>query len=589
MNKHPGVVNYQWAYQFAHTAYTLGIRHVCISPGSRSTPLTLAFTNYQGFRLYSHIDERSCGYFALGISKVTQQPTIVISTSGTAAANLFPAIIEAYYSNVPFMICTADRPPELQNTGANQTIDQQNLYGNKVHLYQDMGIPEDSKEKYNQLFHFTIEGYQASLDIPPGPVHLNFPFRKPLEPNPERNIETLQPLLSEIDISHIYSDKYIDFDDDFSVQKIAENSKRGIIFIGPMEFNPGVSEAIITLAEHLNFPVFSDGLSQIRFGASDHSTVCHYAANYLDSPLFTGELRPDLILRFGNMPTSKAGIEFLRNNTEVTQILINESGVKTDSTHSLDRHITAQIIPFCQRINEKFESPHNKSRQNYLEAVKKVDAIAQTYIHEDSTGEREIHLFRELIPLLEKPVNLMVSNSMPVRDLDAFAPPSSRQIPLYFNRGASGIDGIISTAFGVAAASGQPTVLITGDLAFYHDMNGLLAWKRYQIPLTIILVNNNGGSIFEMLPVSALKSKGFSEFFVTQHHLNFATFIKGYEGQYYQPETWEEFRRAVTSSVHTDNLSIIELRTDGTSATVARTQLRNNITNAITASFSDAN
>jgi len=565
MNDRTGDLNFQWAYAFADAFSRLGIKNACISPGSRCTPLTLAFTHHPDIQCFSIIDERSAAFFALGQAKVSGIPSILICTSGTATANYFPAVIEACHSNIPMIICTADRPPELHGRGANQTIDQQNLYGNKVRFFSDVGLPKSLSNSTAQIEESIISAYSASLGIPPGPVHLNFPFRKPLEPDTPEHMDGLISQVPDIDVNHQQPSFSTDTKDVSTLSRLIHRKNRGIIFVGPSVFEPATLESIVQMAEASGYPILADGISQLRFFKSENADVFHYNSIFLRSPDLVQTISPEIIIRFGRQPTATIVNDFLYQYASATQILISESGDNDDATNTLDNIITGNISKLCDLlITDIKEKPWPSSRKDYVHIFrnaeeKVVDVLERKFNEMAEISEAKI--FQELVPLLPEQSNLFVSNSMPVRDMDWFSPPAPSGIRMYANRGASGIDGILSSAFGVAANSKNPTVLVTGDLAFYHDQNALLTYTRYHIPLTIVLVNNKGGGIFDMLPASGFVT-AYEEFIKTAHSLDFKPIVETYGGLFHKVKEWSEFSHAVKLSIDNSALDVIEVQTD---------------------------
>ena len=559
-----GDLNFRWAATFADAFSQLGAGTACISPGSRCTPLTLAFTHHPDFRCYSHVDERSAAFFALGRAKASGLPSILICTSGTAGANYFPAVIEAFYSHVPMIICTADRPPELHRRGANQTIDQQHLYGNKVLWFKDVGLPQSINEPDELTASIALEAYTQAMSSPQGPVHLNFPFRKPLEPGDSERLYQLAHKLPKQNVSIEITSPATNVQDAEHISELIRRDKAGVILVGPNTIDRQTLEAILTLAGHAGYPVIADGLSQLRCGAFDYPWLCRYGSTFLRSPEFVKAAAPDLILRFGRQPTTNVLNNYLATQDQAVQILVNSTGDCDDATRTLDEVITADPETFCQQVLRKIQSANiSRDREQWLSQFQAVDALVRTELADlsgdfDTSGE--VRIFRELLPLLPAGTDLMVSNSMPVRDFDFFAPAVAHAIRLHFNRGASGIDGIVSTAFGIAAGKKSPTVLVTGDLAFYHDQNSLLLYRRYGIPLIIILIHNDGGGIFEMLPISRFE-RNYDEFIRTPHNLNFEPIVTAYDGKFEPVRTWHDFTGAVNRSLEEPVLSVIQVKT----------------------------
>jgi len=577
--------NFEWAYRFADILARYNVQNVCISPGSRSTPLTLAFAKHPHFKVYNLVDERSSAFFALGLAKKTHQPTVLICTSGTATANFFPAIIEASYSHIPLIVCTADRPPELQNTGANQTIDQQRLYGNKVRYFADMGLPNEEQLHLSKLAELTELAYSNAMMPPEGPVHLNFPFRKPLEP---ASLEILQQIIQEVEENKsgipqsnaINANVEPDKGTLESVKSLLEQSNQGVIFVGPKEYNPEFRSQVYHLAKLTGFPIIADGASNLRFTSDSNDYVISTASTFLRSEEIRKQIRPDLILRFGRMPTTNVLSDFLSSHSEARQILINSSGKRFDASNSVDTIVRSTPAIFIERLNQMLlDNKVTESQREFGDWIFQFEQQMTSMLTEQLENTTEFFegkVFEEILTVMPEKAPLIVSSSMPIRDLDYYGFPRGKEIPLYFNRGVSGIDGVTSTALGIITASDRPGILVTGDLAFYHDLNGLLAAKKYQIPLTVVLINNDGGGIFNMLPISKF-SDTFQEQFITAHGLDFEPVVKMYNGQFYRPENWKVLRENLQTSLNSSQLNVIEIKTDGKSATETRKEIWGNV------------
>ena len=564
---HPGELNFRWAYIFADMLASLGVRDVCISPGSRSTPLTLAFSHHPGFHQYSQIDERSAAFFALGLSKSSGKPTVLICTSGTAAANYFPAIIEAAYSNIPLIVCTADRPPELHGTGVNQTIDQQELYGNKVRWFQDVGLPDHSRTAMHHIAFAGSRAFAEAMNVPGGPVHINFPFRKPLEPESPEQLAELGK-----DTSGNSEDEWsplklpgITPDELEYVREVLQGHPRGVIFAGPDQYTDEFYGLCVQLAEKTGYPIIADGLSGFRFRSDLDDPVSHFASTFLLQESIRDSLSPDVIVRFGRLATNNVLNTYMESNPESIQLVINPEGFHYGHPRLIDHLVVSRPEDFCRSLLEALpeidtESTESSWSSRYL----RIEHVTRDFLQEtlDNPADQltEPEVFQRVFIALPAGSRVFLSNSMPVRDVEHFAFPNNQMHTLFFNRGASGIDGIISTAAGVAAHSESPSWLITGDLAFLHDLNGLLLLKNHRIPLTIILIDNNGGGIFEMLPVSAF-GESYRQFIATPHNLDFQGFVETFGGKYFHPKTGDELTKTLDSISGTD-FSVIHLRTD---------------------------
>jgi 2-succinyl-5-enolpyruvyl-6-hydroxy-3-cyclohexene-1-carboxylate synthase len=546
--------NITWAETFISILTSAGVKYACISPGSRSTPLTYAAAK-SSLKSYIHIDERSGGFFATGLARASQSPVLLICTSGTAAAEFYPAVIESYQQRIPLIVCTADRPSGAYLRGINQTINQNNLYKNHIQWFTDAGLPDASN--LNRIRSIAVKALDECLNSS-RPVHINFPFEKPFEP---------ENTTDEVDQSSIFPVFYSPAQKDISVpdiKKIAEiiiSEPKGIITAGP-GCSSSFKEEIITLSEITGYPVFADGASGLRFGGDGSSRIFN---NY-DAIVRAGYLqknKPSVILHFGRNLTSKPYEEFL-NKYNGRKYIINKSGDLFDPAGRFDSLITSDETIFINTLTNYFDAAgfrRTNSQWFFIasEAEASVCRIKEELIYNNPFPD-EARIIPEIIRLLPEKCSLMISNSMPIRDFDYFAQSSEKNIKVYHNRGASGIDGILSTALGIAAA-GEKTILVTGDLAFYHDLNGLIASKNYNIPLVIVLINNNGGGIFRALPISAYKDI-FTEYFITPHNLSFDKFVDAYGGNYKLIDSWADLAVTFNSAVNSDGLAVLEISTD---------------------------
>jgi len=581
MDRATGDLNFLWAYAFVDGLAELGVTAACLAPGSRCTPLTLALANHPTIHAYSQFDERSCGFFGLGHAKASGRPVVLVCTSGTAAANFFPAVIEAFHSEVPLIVCTADRPPDLHDRGANQTIDQQRLYGNHVRWFQDTGLPQDSLLEEGYIVSLAERAYGSATGRPVGPVQVNFPFRKPLEPTEPGHIPALmQEWISPPVTPAAAPEPSLPEDDLENVVEMVRQYDRGVILVGPTTYDAGTFRWILSLAETAGYPVLAEGLSQLRFGPSSRDVICHYGAWFLGSSLFLQTHPPDIILRFGRQPTSNVFNTYLETHTNTFQALINETGRLDDATHSLDTVITAPVARFSQAVAARLRRfTPDAIRDRWRELHQQAERLTETILSSPPAGFDglfEGKVYRNLVPLLPEGTRLMVSNSLPVRDLDLFAPPGEHDIRVHFNRGASGIDGITSTAAGIAAAGESPTVLVTGDLAFLHDLTGLHLAETAGLNLTVILIQNNGGGIFEMLPIARF-GQTYEQYVRTPHHVNLSDLVQGFQGQFTEAGTWQEFDQAVNRGLAHAGLQVIQVRTDARQSAKERERLRTTI------------
>jgi 2-succinyl-5-enolpyruvyl-6-hydroxy-3-cyclohexene-1-carboxylate synthase len=561
--------NNLWSAIFVDQLARAGLQAVCIAPGSRSTPLTLAFDYHPDIKVYLHLDERSAAFFALGLAQATGRPVAVVCTSGTAAAEFHPAIVEAYQAQVPLIVLTADRPPELRDSGANQTIDQVKMYGDHVLWAVDAPLPQADAPAVTVRSLRTLAGRASAIanGLQKGPVHINLPFRKPLEPDrAERLFDYRNEAAAASSLAHM--ERGILQPSQEQVAHLAgliRSHERGLIVCGPYCPRGNFPALVSTLAAKAGYPIFADPLSGVRFGphlaGDDHLVVGGY-----ESFLARGEPpwpAPALVLRFGVVPTSNWLNSYLERSVPAHVIHVHESGVWADDSHRVTDFLQADAALVCHQLCAHLEENHRD--HSWLEAIlareRAVQAAQQAHLEEDFI---DASIIPALLELLADGANLVMGNSLPVRHVDQFGPPSAREIHLYGNRGASGIDGVTSTALGIAAADrSRPTVLLIGDISFYHDMNGLLAVGQHAVDnIVIVLFNNDGGGIFRRLPVSKFQSS-FTPLFLTPHGLAFEHVARLYGLSYTQAGDTAAFREHFTRALRDRRAAILEVRTDG--------------------------
>ncbi len=569
--------NVIWAEAFIDQLVRLGVRYACISPGSRSTPLALACAGNKELQSFVHIDERSGGFFALGVAKNVRQPVILVCTSGTAAAEFYPAIIEAYQQNVPLIVCTADRPPEFIDCGANQTINQNNIYANHIRWFFDAGLPEPTSERLRHIMVVARRSVKESNGLEKGPVHINFPFRKPFEPKNYTdtvNVLDLEPVLNGFadEIAPVEVSVTTTAESLFDLVSVTRQYERGLIIVGPGDFDDVFARRVAETALHLSYPILADGASQLRFGRHDKRMLfTHYDA-YLKIGSFIETHKPDVILQFGGTVSSK-GLELFLNEQNAFKVHINAAGKWNDPSNYLRSVVQSDPGQFCELMNEHLRKEKlERSLHGWLVDFQKAEEQAAS-IRKDMIDCTESlfegKILRATLEVIPEGSHVMISNSMPIRDLDYFVSVLEKDIHIHTNRGASGIDGINSTALGIAATTKSPVYLITGDLAFYHDLNGLIASRKYNIPLTVILINNNGGGIFELLPISGYRDI-FNDYFLTPHDLQFESFVRAYGGIHKNITSWDDLKVSLQNTDKRQGLYVYEARTDARASTDMR-------------------
>ncbi|KAA9012668.1 2-succinyl-5-enolpyruvyl-6-hydroxy-3-cyclohexene-1-carboxylic-acid synthase [Niallia endozanthoxylica] len=535
-----------------------GVTDVVVSPGSRSTPIAMVMAEHPNLKLHIHVDERSAGFFALGIAKATKRPTALLCTSGTAAANYFPAIVEANISRVPLVVLTADRPHELRDVGAPQSIDQIHLYGGHVKWFVEMAPPEASDEMVRYARMVCARAVATAALAPSGPVHLNFPLREPLIPLLENNqlflqkerlngyVKIQQPTVSLMkDEWDIYAE-------------LIESAERGIIICGQIE-EDGFSEAVTAFAEKYQFPILADPLSQLRSGVHSGKAIIDTYDGFLRNERVKHMLKPDLIIRFGSMPVSKALTIFLKENHSARQLVIDGGMGWRDPALVSTEMVYCQETLFCEEVAKRAET---KQESCYFLKWQKINTYTKELINTIDEAEElnEGKLFHQLAELLPEEAAIFVGNSMPIRDLDSFYHFNQKSMKVVANRGANGIDGTVSTALGVGTIH-QPLYLFLGDLTFFHDLNGLVAAKLQEVNITIILINNNGGGIFSFLPQSS-HPKHFELLFGTPLDLDFSKAVEMFGGQFTSISNWEQFSQTLLQDRGKEGIRVIEIVTN---------------------------
>ncbi|HTJ79119.1 MAG TPA: 2-succinyl-5-enolpyruvyl-6-hydroxy-3-cyclohexene-1-carboxylic-acid synthase [Rariglobus sp.] len=507
--------NSLWCSVLVETLVRSGVAQAVVSPGSRSTPLTMALTRHPQIEAIPVLDERSAGFFALGLAKQHRRPTVLVCTSGTAGANYFPAVIEAQESGVPLLVITADRPPEMRDCASGQTIDQQKLFGGFVEFYHELAVPE-SKVELLRYLRQTIA--HAATRARRGPVHLNAPFRDPLPPIKDATAKDLETELGEDFFAHLNT---LDVAVTQTTLWQRPTTARGLIFAGtdapadPAAYVKKVGE----LAEGLGWPVLADVLSPVRHLAA-FPVVTAYDT-ILRNAAVARDLAPRTVLCLGGWPTSKVLRGWMEaSGAEV--LLVASDEANRDALHGRTRQITAPVESLAVSGNK---IPGDGYVAAWLEAeTKAASGLGAGLANETAFVEPKVTA--TLAENLPAGTPLFVANSMPVRDLEYFWPASTRGVQIHFSRGANGIDGTLSTALGVAHGN-RPTVLLTGDLALLHDTNGFLSAQHFRGSLTIVLINNNGGGIFDHLPVAQFNPP-FEKFWATPQDVNFGKLCAAY-------------------------------------------------------------
>ncbi|MDA0986166.1 MAG: 2-succinyl-5-enolpyruvyl-6-hydroxy-3-cyclohexene-1-carboxylic-acid synthase [Bacteroidetes bacterium] len=576
--------NYIWSKYFVDQLHKVGVKHICISPGSRNTPLTTAFAENKSFIIYSIVDERSCGFFALGLSKSTNKPVAIVTTSGTAVAEVYPAIIEAYYSRTQLIVCTADRPYYLQDRGANQTINQNNIYKNHIKYFGDCGLPELNLKFFVNLKNKIDTGFSICTIKNRGPIHFNFQFEKPLEKNSYTN-EIDGELLKKINcISSKMQKETTQKEKIKNIFKHINPKSKGYIFCGSYNYTKQEIESIVSFSNTCNYPIIADGASQLRFIKNKKYILRNYNS-LIKSNKFIANLAPEIIIQFGSTPTSTTLLEYFEKCNSI-KIVVNKNGDRLDPSNTAKYYFKYEIKGFINQAEKWFI---NKNKVWF----KKINEL-ETEIEKEKTEffKNQNISIEGTIPLIlnklnQNNVNIFISNSSPIRDVDYFFGKSENKYSIFTNRGASGIDGINSTAIGVAAGSNKKTILVTGDLSFYHDLNGLQNSIKYKIPITIILINNNGGGLFNELPVARYKNI-FNKYFITPINLDFKKVVEGYGAKYYKAKNEIDLIQKINSTIKQNQTSVIEIKTNSIKSRLVRMDYWKHISKFVDSKINEA-
>ncbi|WP_435125191.1 2-succinyl-5-enolpyruvyl-6-hydroxy-3-cyclohexene-1-carboxylic-acid synthase [Halobaculum sp. D14] len=559
--------NALWARALVDELAAAGVDAVCVSPGSRSTPLTVAAAEHDDVRVFSHLDERSAAYFALGRARRTGEVTPLVCTSGTAAANYHPAVVEADEGRVPLLALTADRPPELRDSGANQTVDQEKLYGDATRWYKDLPEPEATPRKLRSLRTTAAQAVARAEGTPAGPVHLNVPFRKPLEPvhvDGDVPADLPESAARGRDGAYVSTTRGHAVPDDRDVEKLATalEAERGLVVAGPADPPGPDPEAMTALAHATGFPVLADPLSGLRFSSS--TRVAPVLGGY-DGFLADGAPAswpdPEVVLRIGASPTSKPLRRYLAD-TDARQFVVDPAAGWREAEFAATDLVVADPSRLAATVARRITGPSSSAWRDRWEAAERThwDAVDDAVAGDEPFEGRVLADVAELAP---EPATVFVSNSMPVRDADRFARPRAKSLTVLGNRGASGIDGITSTALGAGSATTDDLTLVTGDLAYYHDMNGLLALGRCDVDATVVCVNNDGGGIFHMLPIERFDPP-FTQQFKTPHDLDFAATEALYDLEFARVDAADRdgFRDLYRDAVGSDGTQVIEVDSD---------------------------
>lgn len=581
-----GRANLEFARELVGALHAGGVVTAVICPGSRSTPLAVAIAESPGIYSSVHVDERSAAFYALGHAKATGRPVTLLCTSGTAGANFLPAVAEASHSRVPLIVLTADRPPELRAWGAPQTMEQRTLYAGFTRWSEEAPCPSERASSRSYAGALGRRAVDAATGAVPGPVHLNLPFREPLLPE---SVLTPPPALvaatAETTTASVGATG-----DAAAIAALGHELAgvtRGVLVCGPDRWDPDFGPAIARLATLLGWPVIADPASGLRAGESLGGTLIHGADLLLRHASVANALAPQLIVRFGAPPTSKAFTEWLAINATAALWLVDAAGGFQDPQHRATRSCRAEPRHFCDIAANAIGKPSSTNRA-WLGQWQHADRLARSAMTRAMAAEPRLltpHLASALWSALPGKCALYAANSMAIREVDTFAGPRAEPLRLLANRGVNGIDGLVSCALGAADALGAPTVLWCGDLALLHDVAGLLAGSMHEADLTIVVANDDGGGIFEYLPAARLLPRPlFERVFAVPHGRDLCQLARGLGWQAARVESVAGFEGALANALR-GGRHVLEIAIDRTANTAFHRSLHAAVGSALEQEF----
>ena len=556
--------NRLWADLIVEELVRCGVGLFCVAPGSRSTPLVAALAANERARSLVHFDERGTAFAALGYARATGLPAAWITTSGTAVANGLPAVVEASTDGVPMVLLTADRPPELRQTGANQTIDQPDIFGDFVRWRFDLPTPDLSVDPAMVLTTVDQAFYRARR-APSGPVHLNLMFREPFLPAPEDRAEPSGATArwragAEPYTRYAGTKPSVDRAELERLWGTLRPAERGLVVAGRLR-SRDQGEAVSRLALALGWPLLPDIGSQVRLGADLGAVAAHYDALLADET-FAGGHAPDAVLHVGGRALSKRLERFLGQASPNPYVVVRENPFRLDPGHRVTHSFEADVRGFCDTLVEV--AGESRATEDTAWATE----WRQTSERVDRGLQRRLEVAKDLNePLVARLISLnipedhglVVASSMPIRDLDTFAAKDGAPVPVAANRGASGIDGTVATTVGFARGLGRPVTLLLGDLALLHDLNSLAMLRG--LPVVVVVLNNDGGAIFSFLPVASQR-EFFEPYFGTPQGVSFEQAAKMFGLGYEHPRSAPEFVEAYRGACQRGGPALIEVSTD---------------------------
>ena len=555
-----------------------GVDLFCVAPGSRSTPLVAALAANEKARSLVHFDERGTAFAALGHARATGRPAAWITTSGTAVANGLPAVVEASTDGVPMILLTADRPPELRQTGANQTIDQPDIFGDYVRWRFDLPAPDLTIDPAMVLTTVDQAAYRASRG-PRGPVHLNLMFREPFLPEGDDGIAGPSPWAEaeEPYTRYAATKPAVDATELRTLWGTLRRSKRGLVVAGRLASRKQ-GEAVSRLAGALGWPLLPDVGSQVRLGADSENLVAYYDA-LLASEAFAEAHAPEAVVHVGGRALSKRLEQFLGRSGPDPYVVVRENPFRLDPAHRVTHSIEADVVDFCAALVRVAEEDPPDGDETWTKGWRGAsERVDHTLNGISYTKPTEPFVARSVSRNVPHDHGLVVASSMPVRDLDTYAAAGGAPVPVAANRGASGIDGTVATAAGFARGLGRPVTLLIGDLALLYDLNSLAMLR--DVPVVVVVLNNDGGGIFSFLPV-AEHEEFFEPYFGTPQGVGFEPAAGMFGLHYERPGTMEEFVGAYREASARGSSTLIEVRTDRAENLALHRRILKRVTGAV--------
>lgn len=553
-----------------------GVRNLCICPGSRSAPLAVAALEIPDLRRFVHVDEREAAFFALGLAKASREPVALLCTSGTAAANFLPAIVEADRACVPLIVLSADRPQELRDWGGPQTIDQVRLYGGYTRWFHDAPPPEPGIEALHYARALGSRAVAAASGALPGPVHLNLPFREPLDPRavPEDFLgSSADSRAVHGRLGRAYCERWVPSAPPSKAQlerlvELARNSERVVLVCGPSDGGEELARAVARLARTAGWPVLAEATSQLRSGPHvSGAPIIGHAETILHDPAFAAAHVPDWILRVGGSPTGKATCAWISAHSATRISWLGRRAHWSDPDHRLSEVIDLDAPLVCDALEKALgEGPSLERESPWLRDFLAADrdaAQAVTRILSEQKPLCSPHIVRDVLEALPAHSTVFIGNSAVLRDVEATLTVSPKPLRMLTNRGASGIDGLLSSTLGAAAGSSEPVMLLIGDLAFLHGVGGLLAAARYDLCATIVVLDDDGGGIFSGLPIARFgEAVAFDELFRVRHGIDLTQLARAYGARSERVRNSGQLATALERARKSDGVSVIVVRID---------------------------